>query len=130
MRIQSLVWIAMAGIPDRIQVLALDFYWVLISLWFVLPTGAVLGLYLPPSMAALSPKMAMKRGMRWGAACGIVCGILWATQLSLSLHAVEMLPWWILLFGVTMGIYSACCVALVALMYANREPLPLHQNPL
>ena len=108
------------------RVHALDVYWVGITLWFVLPSGAVFGAYLPQSMAALNRKMAMEKGLRWGAASGIVCGVLWALQLSLSIHAVEMLPGWIVLFGGTMGIYSACFVALVARKYANKEfpPLP------
>jgi len=115
----ALVWVGMAGI--RIPVLASDAYWVRITLWFVLPMGAVLGAYLPQSMAALNRKMAMRKGFRWGAASGIVCGVLWATQLSLSIHAVEMLPWWIVLFGGTMGIYCACFVALVGHKFANKE---------
>jgi hypothetical protein len=114
-----LIWAVIAGIPDRVQVLALDAYWVLITLWFVLPAGAVLGVYLPQSVAALNRKMAMRKGIRWGAASGIVCGALLALQLSLSLHTAEMLPWWIVLFGVTMGIYSACFVALAAIKCAN-----------
>src|SRR5260370_11493563 len=108
------------------RVHALDVYWVGITLWFELPSGAVFGAYLPQSMAALNRKMAMEKGLRWGAASGIVCGVLWALQLSLSIHAVEMLPGWIVLFGGTVGIYSACFVALVAHKYANKEfpPLP------
>jgi hypothetical protein len=84
--------------------------------------------FLPQSIAALNRTIAMEKGFRWGAASGIVCGVLWATQLSLSIHAVEMLPWWIVLFGGTMGIYSACFVALVARKCANKEFPPLCQN--
>ncbi len=112
------------------QFLAFYAYWVLITLWFVLPTGAVLGVYLPQSAAALNRKMAMRKGFRWGGTSGIVCGVLFATQLSLSSHAFEMLPWWSVLFGGTMAIYSGCCVGFVALKYANKELPPLHQNPL
>lgn len=118
----ALVWVTLAGF--RVQVLAATHYWVLITLWFVLPTGAVLGAYLPPAMAALNREMAMRKGFRWGAVSGIMCGILWATQLSLSVSAIEMLPWWIVLFGGTMGIYSACFTALAGLKYANKEVVP------
>ena len=119
--IASFGYSVFVGVLMGFRVHALDAYWVRITLWFVLPTGAVLGAYLPQSVAALSRKMAMRKGFRWGAASGIVCGVLWATQLSLSIHAVEMLPWWIVLFGGTIGIYSACFVALVARKYANEE---------
>jgi len=121
-----LAW--MVGI--RVQVLEGDAFFVRITLWFVLPTGAVLGAYLPQAMAALNRKMAMRTGFRWGAASGIICGVLWAAQQSLEDHTVEMLLWWIVLFGVTMGIYSACFVALVALKYAKKEPPSLHQTSL
>jgi len=80
-------------------------------------------------MAALNRQMAMRKRFRWGAASGIVCGILLATQLSLSDFALEMLLWWILLFGGTMGIYSACVVALVGRKYANKQ-LPPSQTSL
>jgi hypothetical protein len=122
----ALVLVGMVGI--RVQLLAADAYFVLITLWFVLPTGAVLGVFLPHSMAALNRRMAMRKGFQWGAASGIVCGVLWATQLSLNDHAVEMLPWWIFLFGGTMGIYSACVVAWVGGKYANKELPESHQT--
>ena len=118
----ALVLVGMIGI--RVQLLAGAAYFVLITLWFVLPMGAWLGAYLPRSMAALNRQMAMTKGFRWGAAFGIVCGVLWATQLSLSDFALEMLLWWILLFGGTAGIYSACFVALVGRKYANKELPP------
>jgi hypothetical protein len=102
----------------------LDGYWVRITLWFVLPTGAVLGAYLPQSMAGLDHRTATLKGFRWGAVSGVVCGALWAAQLSLSIHALEMLPWWIFLFGGTMGIYSAFVVAWVGSKYAIKE-LPI-----
>ena len=119
--VASYVYSVIVGLLVGFRVHALDGYWVRITLWFVLPTGAVLGVYLPQSMAGLNHKMAMKKGFRWGAVSGVVCGALWATQLSLSVHAVEMLPWWIFLFGGTMGIYSACVVAWIGGKYANRE---------
>jgi hypothetical protein len=118
----ALVLVGMIGI--RVQLLAGAAYFVLITLWFVLPMGALLGAYLPQSMAALNRQMAMTKGFRWGAAFGIVCGVLWATQLSLGDFALEMLLWWILLFGGTAGIYSACFVALVGRKYANKELPP------
>jgi hypothetical protein len=124
----ALVLIGMIGI--RVQLLAGAAYFVLITLWFVLPTGALLGAYLPQSMAALNRQMAMRKGFRWGAASGLVCGVLWATQLSLSDYAVEMLLWWIFLFGGTMGLYSACVVAWVGSKYANKELPSSHQSSL
>ena len=124
----ALVLASMIGI--RVQMLAAGAYFVLISLWFVMPTGAVLGAYLPQSMAAWNRQMAVGKGFLWGAASGILCGVLWAAQLSLTLHAVEMLPWWIVLFGLTMGIYSGSFVALVALGYAKNNLPPLDQKSL
>src|ERR1700730_11946424 len=67
----ALVLVGMIGI--RVQLLAGAAYFVLITLWFVLPMGALLGMYLPQSMAALNRQMAMTKGFRWGAAFGIVC---------------------------------------------------------
>jgi hypothetical protein len=122
------VLVGMVGI--RVQILAGASYFVLITLWFVLPTGAVLGALLPHSMATLNRRTAVRKGFHWGAASGIMCGVLWAAQLSLDVHAVEMLPWWILLFGGTMGIYSGCAVAWVGGKYANKEFPSSHQTSL
>jgi len=124
----ALVLVGMIGI--RVQLLAGAAHFVLITLWFVLLTGALLGAYLPQSKATLNRQMAMRKGFRWGAASGIMCGVLWATQLSLSDYAVEMLLWWIFLFGGTMGIYSACVVAWVGCKYANEELPSAHQTSL
>jgi len=118
----TLVLVGMVGIRVQLlQLLAADANFVLITLWFALPTGAVLGAYLPQSMAALNRKTAMRKGFRWGATSGIVCGVLWATQLSIDDYSFGQLLWWIFLYGGTMGIYSACFAALLGIMYANKE---------
>jgi hypothetical protein len=110
--IASFGYSLLVGVLMGFRVHALGVYWVRITLWFVLPIGTVFGVFLPQSIAALNRKMAMEKGFRWGAASGIVCGVLWATQLSLSIHAVEMLPWWIVLFGGNDGhlFRVFCCV--------------------
>src|SRR5260370_41794376 len=61
------------------RVHALDVYWVGITLWFALPSGAVFGAYLPQSMAALNRKMAMGRrgcaGVQHPASYAVSCGL-------------------------------------------------------
>lgn len=94
-------------------------YFVLLALWFVLPLGALLGAYLPRSLARLSRGAGMGKGFRWGAIAGIGCGILWAIQLSVMFRDFTMIRSAVS-FGVTMGIYSGCCVSLTALKYSNK----------
>lgn len=93
---------------------------VLITSWFVLPLGALLGFVVPRLGLRWAPPFAAIRGFAWGSVCGIVCGLLISMQIEqFSLN--RALSHGFALLGPAMGLYCGAWVAAFAYWYAKRD---------
>lgn len=99
------------------------------TVWWVLPCGAFLGFALPKWAAHWSQREALKKGIELGVALGALGGLLIG---AVFLHMEPGPPWTrfrkepelflgpLLLFGLTIGAYSAVWVGFFARRYAGR----------
>src|SRR6266705_272428 len=75
-----LVWTVFG--PFQPLTLLAGVYSVIVTAWFVLPLGAVLGLSLPNAASRLRPSHAAIQGFALGVLCGLLCGLLLSIQLT------------------------------------------------
>jgi hypothetical protein len=100
------------------------------SVWWVLPFGAFLGFALPKWAAHWNRRDALKKGAQLGFSIGFAGGFL----IGIAFLHMEPGPLWVrfrkepelfwgplVLFGLSIGTYSAICVSIVARRYAGKS---------